>query len=97
MRLAFKLNTITRLSLVFGLFWLALAGAAVFGWRRVSTEVGDRAQAEAGFAVATISQRVDEYAALFGPQGRDETAALRSSAAREGRARLVSGPDSAFA
>jgi serine phosphatase RsbU (regulator of sigma subunit) len=92
-RLAFKLNTITRLSLVFGLFWLALAGAAVFGWRRVSTEVGDRAQAEAGFAVATISQRVDEYAALFGPQGRDETAALRSSAAREGRARLVSGPD----
>ncbi|HEY2482831.1 MAG TPA: hypothetical protein VGI30_11630, partial [Caulobacteraceae bacterium] len=95
MRLAFKINTITRLSLLFGVFWLAFGVAGVVGWRRVSAEVGQRAQAEAGFAVATLSERLDEYAGRFGPQGRAETEALRLGAARLGPARLVDGPDGA--
>jgi hypothetical protein len=94
-RLAIKTNAITRLSLLFGLFWLAFAAAGVFGWRRVSAEVGQRAQAEAGFAVATISQRLDEYAGRYEPQGRAETQALRLGAARLRPARLVEGPNGA--
>ena len=92
MRIPFKINTATRLSLLFGLFWLALGTAGVFGWRSVSAEVGERARAEAGFAVATISQRLDEFAVRYAEQGRAEVQALRSAAGQLGAPRIVQGP-----
>src|SRR6516164_6009977 len=92
MRIAFKINTAARLSLLFGLLWLAVGAAGFFGWQLVSAEVGQRARAEAGFAVESISQSLIQAGQRYGAQGRSEVGALRSAAGRLGPARLVGGP-----
>ncbi|HEY1447344.1 MAG TPA: SpoIIE family protein phosphatase [Caulobacteraceae bacterium] len=91
MKIAFKTNTVARLSLLFGLIWLAVGAAGVFGWRSVSAEVGQRAQAEAGFAVDSVSESLNEAGRRYGAQARSEVRALRAAAERLGPARIDQG------
>jgi hypothetical protein len=91
MRNAFKFDTAARLSLLFGLIWLAVGAAGLFGWRSVSAEVGQRAQAEAGFAVESISQSLNGAGQRYGAEARAEVRALRAAAERLGPARIEQG------
>jgi hypothetical protein len=89
MRFSIRTSILTRLGLLFALVWAALAGSGVFGWRRVSAEVSDRAQAEAGLAANAVATRLDDSERLFGSATRAALSALEAAARGHGPPRLV--------
>jgi len=96
MRIQLKISNVLRLSLLFGLVWLCLGMAGFFGWKRVSAEVGQRAQAEAGFAVAAAAQRLAQADQLFAARARAEAGSLRTAAMRGGAPRMFQGQGEPF-